>query len=82
MPDFDASRQADLVHLQRKLNDPNIPEHVKKRIQDAVYSIKEQAKFKSIGKMRENLFTAAQRGDKEAADRIAADAKRIDRDWQ
>jgi hypothetical protein len=82
MPDYDASRQADIVSLQRKLNDPNVPEHEKKRIQDALYSIKEQARFKSISKMRDQLFAAAQRGDKDAAEKIAAEAKKVDRDWQ
>jgi hypothetical protein len=79
VPDFDRSRQADLANLQRKMNDPNVPDYEKKRIDDAIHAIKDQASFKSIGQMREKLFAAAQNGDK--AEKIAAEGKKIDRDW-
>lgn len=79
---LDPSRQTDYLKMLKKLNDPNISEAERKLADRALYAIKEQAKFKSITKMREEMHAAAQNSDRDKVERLADRAKRVDRDWQ
>lgn len=82
MPEFDAGRLADLKRLDEKLADPQTPDRDRKKIENAIYAIKNQAQYSSIRKLREQMTRAVKNGDRELAERMAAESKRIDRDYQ
>lgn len=85
VPTYDASRQADLAKLNRKLLDPDLPEYEKKKIERAIYGIQHQARdpgIKHIQKLRDDLTTAMKNGDTARAERIAKEAEKIDRNYQ
>lgn len=82
MAEYDASRLADIKKLSAKIADPRTPAHERKRAEDALYIIRDQARSPSIQRMRERLYTATRNGDREAAERIAEQGKRMDRDYQ
>lgn len=82
MPEYDASRQADISKLNAKIADPRTSAHERKRAEEALYVIRDQARSPSIQHMRERLYTATRNGDREAAERIAEEGRRMDRDYQ
>ena len=82
---FDASRQADLAKLQGKLADPNLPDYERKKVEEAIYGIKTQSKDPGIAhiqKLRDDLTKAMRNGDTKKAERIAEEARKIDRNYQ
>lgn len=78
---YDASRQRDIAKMQAKLQDPTISEGERQKAAEVLRSLKDQAGFSSINRMRENLARAQANGDKAAIDRLTEQAQRIDRDW-
>lgn len=82
MDQYDASRQADIIGWRNRLMDPNISEREKKQIENAMYSVKSQAKSPAIVKMRRELDEANRNGDRNKAERIFTEAKKIDRDFK
>lgn len=57
-------RQRDLFYLQNKLADPNTPEGAKKKAQEAIYLLNQQAQSQAIQKARERLRIATMEGRK------------------
>lgn len=82
MPEYDASRLADISKLSGKIADPRTSEHERKRAEEALYVIRHQAQYKSIQKLRDRMTVAIRNGDHAAAERIAEEGKRMDRDYQ
>ena len=82
---LDDSRKADLAKLESKLRDPNLPEYEKKKIETAIYGIETQSKdpgVKYIQKLRDDLTAAMKNGDTKKAEKIAEEARHIDRNYQ
>lgn len=67
--------------LNKKLADPDLPEHERKKIQNALYAIKIQAKNPIIDRLRRDLDAAQRAGDKDKAERLIREAQKIDRDF-
>ena len=82
MSNYDFSRQLDLHKLNYKLNDPNTPEHDRKKIQEAIYGIKHQSQFRSVAKIREKMTEAMRSGDPNEAEKLKREAQRMDRDFK
>lgn len=84
MPTYDFSRQLDLYKLNYKLNEPNLSDAERKKIENAIYGIKHQARdpgIRHIQKLRDDLQIAIKNGDHQKAEHIAAEAKKIDRNY-
>jgi len=79
---YDDSRRADITRLRQELLNPDIPEAKRKKIENDLYMIREQSRHKSIRQMRERLTTAVQNQDTAAAEKIADEARAIDRDYR
>lgn len=82
MPDYDFSRQLDLHKLNYKLRDPNLPEWEKKKIENAIHAIRDQAKFKSVAKLREKVNSAVRNRDPREIEAIQKEAERIDQNYK
>jgi len=79
---LDPSRQMDYLNMQKKINDPNTPEHERKKAQDILYAIRDQSRHPSIARLRDKMQVAIGNGDKVLAEKIAEEAKKIDRNYR
>lgn len=78
---FDFSRQVDIARLEREINDPRTPDRVKRKAETALYAIKDQSKYRSIQKLREEITRAHLNGDTAKIERLTREAQRIDKDY-
>lgn len=73
---LDDGRRADVARLEAKLLNPATPDGDRKRIEDALYAIRDQAKYKSIEKDRDKLRIATLNKDKERTERLGEHMKK------
>jgi hypothetical protein len=81
MQGYDDSRMADMRLLQHRLDNPSLTENERRKIEGAIYAIKNQSQYRSIQKLRDRMTVAVRNGDNRLAEEISREAKRIDRDY-
>ena len=81
LKNLDPSRQMDYLKMQQKANDPNTPEHERRKAEDVMYAIRDQSKSPYIANLREKMTQAIRNGDTALAEKIGEEAKKIDRNY-